>query len=90
MGVFWLQKSRYFRKRRAFERSQARMTRSNSRAASTRGSSHAPIPPRLYPMPRGARAPELKVMMQQGVYELTIMEQENCWDLKEKRQLSEG
>ena len=63
---------------------------SNGRAVSTRGGSQAPIPPKLYPMPRGSRANELKVMMQQGVYELTIMEQENCWDLKEKRQLSEG
>uniref|UniRef100_A0A061SBQ9 Uncharacterized protein n=1 Tax=Tetraselmis sp. GSL018 TaxID=582737 RepID=A0A061SBQ9_9CHLO len=79
MGIYWLQRARYIRKRRFYERNRDNPMYKNQ--------SH-PLPPKLLPMPRGCRASELQVIMQQGVYETAIMEVEGGWDLSEKRNMS--
>lgn len=84
MGVYWLQKARYNRKKRTFERRKSKVIHPIECKQAP------PLPPKLHPMPRGCRAAELKVIMQQGVLETSIMEEEGDWDLSEKRVVPEG
>eukprot|EP00873_Tetraselmis_striata_P027683 jgi/Tetstr1/447947/TSEL_035252.t1 len=82
MGLHWLNRAKYLRKRRTHDRNKGKPAYKGQ----------PPLPPVLLPMPRGCRASEIRVMMQQGVYETYIMQEEGTWDLgpRRERQHEEG